>query len=50
MNANLSPLHVTWKRLPRLPTDLTARIVPAETADPIATVLPIVREVQSWPR
>jgi NAD(P)-dependent dehydrogenase (short-subunit alcohol dehydrogenase family) len=50
MNAFQAPLHVTVCRLPRLPTDQTASITPAETADPLETMLPIVREVQSWPR
>jgi hypothetical protein len=49
MNVSLAPLHVTVRRLPRLPTDQTASIVAAETALPIETMLPIIREVQSWP-
>lgn len=50
INASLYPAHVTVSRLPRLPTDQTASITAAETADPIQTMLPIIREVQSWPR
>jgi hypothetical protein len=50
MNESLSPLHVTVSRLPRLPTDQTVSITSAEAADPLETLLPIVREVQSWPR
>jgi hypothetical protein len=50
MNAFQAPLHVTVCRLPRLPTDQTASITPAETAEPLETMLPIVRGVQSWPR
>jgi hypothetical protein len=50
MNTNLAPMHVTVNRLPRLPTDQTASVVPAETALPLDIILPIVREVQSWPR
>ncbi len=50
INASLAPLHVTTSRLPRLPTDQTASVTPAETAHPLDTMLPIVREVQSWPR
>jgi NAD(P)-dependent dehydrogenase (short-subunit alcohol dehydrogenase family) len=50
MNASLSPMHVTMSRLPRLPTDQTASITDTETANPLETMLPIVREVQSWPR
>jgi len=50
MNISLAPLHVTVSRLPRLQTDQTASIAAAETADPLETWLPIIREVQSWPR
>lgn len=50
MNQALAPLKVTVSRLPRLPTDQTASVTPADTADPVATLLPIVREVQSQPR
>jgi hypothetical protein len=49
MNASLFPLHITVKRLPRLPTDQTASIIPVETADPLDAMLPIIREVQCWP-
>jgi hypothetical protein len=50
MNASLAPLHVTVSRLPRLPTDQTASIAAVEIADPIETMLPIIREVLSWPK
>lgn len=50
MNASLAPTHVTVRRLPRLPTDQTATVTPADVADPIETMLPIVRHVQSWPQ
>lgn len=50
INESLYPLHVTVSRLPRLPTDQTASIATAETANPLDTMLPILREVQSWPR
>jgi len=50
MNATMAPAHVTVSRLPRLPTDQTASITAVETASPLATMLPIIREVQSWPR
>jgi hypothetical protein len=50
MNLSLAPLHVTVNRLPRLATDQTASIVTVETPSAVATLLPIVREVQSWPR
>ena len=50
MNVALAPLHVTVIRLPRLSTDQTASIIPVETASALETMLPIVREVQSWPR
>ncbi len=50
MNLGLAPLHVTVSRLPPLPTDQTASITAVETASAVETLLPIVREVQSWPR
>jgi hypothetical protein len=50
MNVSFAPMHVTQSRLPRLPTDQTASIAVVETADPVETLLPIIREVQSWPR
>jgi acyl dehydratase len=50
MNLAFAPLHVTVSRLPRLATDQTASIVTVETPSAVATLLPIVREVQSWPR
>lgn len=50
MNISLAPLHVTVSRLPRLQTDQTASIAAAETAHPLETMLPIIREVQSWPK
>ena len=39
--------RVVINRLPPLPTDQTATVIQTETADPVATMLPIVREVQS---
>ncbi len=50
MNASLSPAHVTVSRLPRLLTDQTASVTALETADPLQTILPIIREVHSWPK
>ncbi len=50
INEGLAPTHVTVVRLPRLPTDQTVTVTEVEAADPVATMLPIVREVQSWPR
>lgn len=50
MNLFLAPLHVTVRRLPRLATDQTASLRRVETAPVVETLLPIVREVQSWPR
>lgn len=46
----LAPLHVLVHRLPRLATDQTATFVPVETAPMLDTMLPLIREVQSWPR
>ncbi len=50
INSALSPSHVTVNRLPRLPTDQTVSITSVEMASPLETMLPLVREVQSWPR
>jgi hypothetical protein len=50
MNVSLAPLHVTVSRLPRLPTDQTTSLAAVETAHPLETMLPIIREVQSWQR
>lgn len=47
LNASQAPMHVEVARLPRLPTDQTASITASETADPVATLLPILRKVQS---
>jgi hypothetical protein len=48
MNVSLAPLHVTQSRLPRLPTDQTASVADVATAGALETLLPIIREVQSW--
>jgi NAD(P)-dependent dehydrogenase (short-subunit alcohol dehydrogenase family) len=50
INEALAPTHVVTVRLPRLPTDQTVTVTAVEAADPIATMLPIVREVQAWPK
>ena len=50
MSESLTPLHVTVSRLPRLLTDQTASVTSVETASAVETMLPIIREVQSWPR
>jgi acyl dehydratase/NAD(P)-dependent dehydrogenase (short-subunit alcohol dehydrogenase family) len=50
MNRSLAPMHVTAVRLPRLPTDQTASVQAIDTASPVEIMLPILREVQSWPR
>jgi hypothetical protein len=50
MNASLAPMHVTQSRLPRMQTDQTASITDIETSDAVENLLPIIREVQSWPR
>lgn len=49
INEALAPTHVTVTRLPRLLTDQTATVTAVETASPVEVMLPIVREVQSWP-
>jgi NAD(P)-dependent dehydrogenase (short-subunit alcohol dehydrogenase family) len=38
-------VQVLTRRLPRLPTDQTSSVVQVETIDPIAVMLPIVREM-----
>ncbi len=50
MNRTQTPLHVTVRRLPRLLTDQTASMSGAEAAPPLETMLPVILEVQSWPR
>jgi hypothetical protein len=50
INAALAPTRVIVSRLPRLPTDQTASVTAAETADPLETMLPIIRQVQSHTR
>jgi hypothetical protein len=46
LTAHLPAARIVSFRLPRLPTDQTATVVQAETADPVAVMLPIIREVQ----
>ncbi len=46
MTKELPNARVVVSRLPRLPTDQTATVTQTETADPIAVMLPIIREVQ----
>jgi len=49
INTLLFPLRIYVSRLPRLPTDQTATVTPVETANPVDTMINIVRNVQSWP-
>lgn len=44
-----APLHVTIARLPRLTTDQTNSLLAVETPASLTTLLPYIREVQSWP-
>ena len=46
MNARFAPLTVLSARLPRLPTDQTASLHGTSLADPVATLLPLIRQVQ----
>jgi acyl dehydratase/NAD(P)-dependent dehydrogenase (short-subunit alcohol dehydrogenase family) len=46
MNAQLAPLTAMSARLPRMPTDQTAGVLETEMVDPVATLLPLVLEVQ----
>lgn len=39
--------RIVINRLPRLPTDQTATLLPTESADPAAVMLPIIQEVQA---
>jgi len=50
INVSLAPTRVTVIRLPRLPTDQTSTVADADGADPLATMLPIIREVQWKPQ
>ncbi len=50
INEGMAPTHVSIVRLPRLLTDQTASVAPEGLASPLETMLPVVREVQSWPR
>ncbi|MGA2251119.1 SDR family NAD(P)-dependent oxidoreductase [Terracidiphilus sp.] len=50
VNESMAPLHVTTSRLPRLLTDQTASVAATETENLVDVMLPIIREVQSWPR
>jgi NAD(P)-dependent dehydrogenase (short-subunit alcohol dehydrogenase family) len=50
INSSMSPTHVSVVRLPRLLTDQTVTLAAAETSHSLETMLPIIREVQSWPR
>ncbi|MBV9998736.1 MAG: SDR family NAD(P)-dependent oxidoreductase [Verrucomicrobia bacterium] len=47
MMAYETRIHITIKRLPRLPTDQTATLMQAEAADPVEVIVPIVREVHA---
>jgi acyl dehydratase/NADP-dependent 3-hydroxy acid dehydrogenase YdfG len=38
--------HIVINRLPRLPTDQTATLIPTESANPLDVMLPIIHEVQ----
>jgi NAD(P)-dependent dehydrogenase (short-subunit alcohol dehydrogenase family) len=40
-------LRIHVERLPRVLTDQTASVTPAETADPVAIMLPVIRSVHS---
>jgi NADP-dependent 3-hydroxy acid dehydrogenase YdfG len=44
----LTGVHLITRRLPRLPTDQTSSVAQVKTADPIAVLLPIVREMHSY--
>jgi acyl dehydratase/NADP-dependent 3-hydroxy acid dehydrogenase YdfG len=48
LNRSWPAFHITVSRLPRLLTDQTSTVVPVETADTAATMLPIIRTVQGF--
>ncbi len=49
MNLQLPGFNVSQTRLPRLPTDQTAGILPVRSLDPLDILIPIVRERMSRP-
>jgi acyl dehydratase len=50
MNAHLPHLRILTTRLPRLPTDQTAGLIPERALDPLQVILPIVRAMQALPK
>lgn len=46
INASLAPTRVVVERLPRLPTDQTATVIPAKAGDPIKIMQRLVRLTQ----
>jgi len=49
MNRSVPDIHVVVKRLPRLLTDQTATVMPVEQANPLESMLPVVREMSANP-
>jgi NAD(P)-dependent dehydrogenase (short-subunit alcohol dehydrogenase family) len=47
LNRSYRHLRIHVERLPRVLTDQTASVTPAETADPVSVMLPIIRSVYS---
>jgi nucleoside-diphosphate-sugar epimerase len=45
MNQQLPSLHILTTRLPRLPTDQTATLLPGRDIDPVSVLLPVVRQM-----
>jgi hypothetical protein len=50
MNLAWAPLRVAFGRLPRLATDQTASVMETKFPSAVASLLPFVRETQSWPQ
>ena len=46
INAFVPGAHIVVSRLPRLPTDQTATLIPTEANNPVEVMLPIIHEVQ----
>jgi hypothetical protein len=46
LETGMPHVRIITSRLPRMLTDLTATVQPVETADPLAIMLPVIRDLQ----
>jgi NAD(P)-dependent dehydrogenase (short-subunit alcohol dehydrogenase family) len=46
MNQHVPGLHIVTNRLPRIRTDQTASVIPGRDVDPVAILLPILRQMK----